>query len=81
MVSSGLKRCVGRPGSRCDPGEQALMQNPDKDEAPGSSPGRPTIQPLTSGNVVSAHRDSGFERICVRDEVWSFEPSRWWGPG
>jgi hypothetical protein len=32
-------------------GKQAWVENPDKDEAAGSSPARPTIPPLTSGNA------------------------------
>jgi hypothetical protein len=44
-VRNGLQQCIVRPARRWDPGKQARVQNPDKDEVPGSSPGRPTNQP------------------------------------
>ena len=54
-------------------GKRAQAQNPDKDEVPGSSPGRPTTPRLTSANVVGSSCDSGFGRIRVRDEVCGIE--------
>jgi hypothetical protein len=43
-VRSGFQRYIVRSGRRCHPGGTGPGQNPDKDEVPGSSPGRPTSQ-------------------------------------
>ena len=38
---SGLQRYIVRPGGRCDLGNQARVENPDKEEVPGSCPDSP----------------------------------------
>src|SRR5215204_2954114 len=50
-VSNGFQRHVVRAGHRCHPGETSLGQNPDKDEAAGSSPARPTTPGFTRGTT------------------------------
>jgi hypothetical protein len=43
-VRNGLQRYVIRAGRTCDPGNQARVEIPDKDEVPGSGPGSPFRQ-------------------------------------
>jgi hypothetical protein len=66
-VPNGLQRHVVRAGHRCNPGETSLGQNPDKDEAAGPSPARPTTPRLSCGNAVGClHRSRSLPSVCAQ---------------